>query len=145
MASNAYLNFIARVTGASAGLKLAYQGFLDGLTTDGLFNSDGTSSYFDALYIFATQNSATALLNLVSSSFTGTVNGSPAFKANQGFTGVSLSTTVYIDTGFNPTTASSPKFTQNSAHLSGWSDSNVQSSASGGTFTGQADNGGGLV
>jgi hypothetical protein len=137
-AASAYNNFIARVTGASAGLKSAYQGLLDGLTTDGLFNGDGTSSYFDVLYIFATQDTATALLNLVSSSFTGTAHGSPTFSANNGYTGADNSTTIYIDSGFNPTSGS-PKYTQNSAHLSVWG-RNDFTTVSGGIAMGTSDN-----
>ncbi|HYT45355.1 MAG TPA: hypothetical protein VEP90_23710, partial [Methylomirabilota bacterium] len=132
--STAYDNFIARVTAPSAGLAWAYRQLLDGLTSDGLFNSDGTSNYFDVLYIFATQNSTTALLNLVSSSFTGTAQGSPAFVANQGFTGADNSTTIYIDTGFNATTATSPNFTQDSAHISVWTNTDLKAINGGDTI-----------
>jgi hypothetical protein len=87
---------------------------------------DGIWSKLDALHIYATQDSTTALLNLVSASYNGVANGSPVFTVDRGFQGVSASTTVYIDTGFNPRTASSPQFTQNSAHLGVWSNTATQ-------------------
>jgi len=133
--SLAYTNFAARVSLDSTHIPY-YKTLLNGLTTDGLFNSDGTTDFFDVLYIFAAQDTATALTNLVSSSFTGTANGGPTFNADRGFTGVDASLTVFIDTGFNPVTASSPKFVQNSAHQSAWSDTNLQASASGGVAIG---------
>lgn len=106
--------FLARTSGLDTTHTNAYIDFINGLDTDGLF------SKFDFLHIYATQNSTTALLNLVSTNFNGTSNGSPTFTADRGFTGTDASATKYIDTGFNPTTASSPQFVQNSAHLSAW-------------------------
>lgn len=123
--SAAFTNFIARTSGLDATHTNAYKALLNGLTTDGFFNSDGTTNYFDALYIFATQDATTALLNLVSATFNATAQGAPTFTADNGFNGVVSSTTVYIETGFNPTTASSPKYTLNSAHASGWSMTDV--------------------
>lgn len=118
--------FIARTSGLDATHTAAYKALLNGLTTDGLFNSDGTSSIFDALYIIATQDEATAVLNLVSTSFGITKNGTPNFTADTGYLGTdSASPSNFLDTGFNPSTASSPKYTQNSAHLSAWSLTNA--------------------
>src|SRR5258706_6363418 len=114
--------FLARTSGLDSTHITAYTNLLNGLDTDGL------TSKLDMLHVYATQDSTTALLNLVSSSFTGTANGSPTFTADRGFTGTNSSSTIYIDTGFNPSTASSPKFTKNSAHLSGWSLTNGTSS-----------------
>jgi hypothetical protein len=106
--------FLARTSGLDATHRNAYTGLIDGLVTDGVW------SKLDVLHIYAAQDSTNALLNLVSSSFPGVLNGSPTFTADRGFTGVDASTTVYINTQFNPTTASSPKFVQNSAHVSAW-------------------------
>ena len=90
--------------------------------------TDGIWDKLDVLHVYATQDSTTAKLNLVSSSFTATANGSPTFTADRGFTGVNGSSTVYIDTGFNAWTAPTPKFVQNSAHVSAWSVTNLGSS-----------------
>lgn len=125
--SAAYTNFIARTSGLDATHLSAYAGLLNGLTTDGLFNSDGTSSFFDALYVCATQDVTTAKLNLV----TGTYNmtnaaGTPTFAADQGFTGDGAN---YLTTSFNPSTASTPKFVQNSAVLGVWGYDSVSGQA----------------
>jgi hypothetical protein len=93
------------------------------------------------LHIYATQDTATAQLNLVSSSYSAVLNGSPTFTVDRGYTGVDASSTVYINSQFNPLTASSPKFTQNNAHMSYWSNTNVQSSASGGLAMGSTGGG----
>lgn len=84
-----------------------------GLVTDGVF------AKLDALYIFATDTSAHALLNLVSASFNASLIGAPTFTADRGFTGTGSLSNV-VDTGFNPSTAAG-LYTQNSAHLSAWS------------------------
>lgn len=112
--------FIARTSGLSNTAKTNYDNLICGMVTDGTF------ALFDFLYIYAAPDSTTALLNLKSSSFNGTVNGSLTFTANQGFTGTAGSTTVYIDTGFNPTTqAGTSQFQQNSAHISVWNLTNA--------------------
>lgn len=125
--SVATTNFLARVV--SAGVTLdgthtsAYKALLNGLTTDGLFNSDGTSNFFDILYIYATNDSGggttTALLNLANSTFSGTNTGGLSFTADLGFTGTGTLNT-FINTGFNPVTATTPNYTQNAAHISMW-------------------------
>lgn len=73
---------------------------------------------FDAFYVFAAHDSQAALLNWVSTSFDATATNSPTFTTDRGFNGNGSSS--YIHTNFNPTTASSPKYTQNSAHYSVW-------------------------
>src|SRR5260370_13754601 len=90
--------FLNRASGVDIAHGEAYKAFLNTLTTNGLFNADGTTPFFDVLYLFATQNSATAILNLVSSSFAATLNGSPTFTTDRGFTGVDGSTTVFLNT-----------------------------------------------
>lgn len=122
--------FLARTSGLDFAHTVAYSNLINGLVLDGVW------AKLDVLYVFATANSTTALLNLVSSSFTGIANGSPNFVADRGFTGVDASTTVYIDSQFNPTTATSPHFTANSCHLSAWVNTAVTPSASGGCLVG---------
>lgn len=110
--------FLARTSGLDSTHSNAYIALIDGLVADGIW------SKFDALYIFATQDSTTALLNLVSATYNATSNNSPTFNADRGFTGVSGGNP-YIDTGFNPASASSPKYVQDSAHLSMWNLTNT--------------------
>lgn len=127
-------NFIARTSGLSNTVKTNIDTFICGGVSDGWW------AKLDLIYYLGAPDSTTALLNMVGNTFNGTANGSPTFTACSGFTGTEGSSTVYIDTGFNPTTASSPKFTQNSAHISGWNLTNATSdrpiigiSATGGT------------
>ena len=91
--SNPAADFLARTTGLDATHTNAYTALINGLVTDGIWDK------LDVFHIYATQDSTTAKLNLVSSSFTATANGSPTFTADRGFTGVNGSSTVYIDTG----------------------------------------------
>jgi hypothetical protein len=111
--------FLLRTTGLDIAHMVAYSNLINGLVADGLWTK------FDMLHIYATQDSTTALLNLISSSYNGTINGSPTFTADRGFRGAEGSSTIYIDTGFNPSSASSPKFTLNSAHISAWAVDNA--------------------
>lgn len=111
--------FIARTTGIDAPHQAAYQAFICGLVSDGIFGK------FDVINLYAAQNSTVALLNLVSSSYNSTLNGSPPFTVDVGFTGIAGSTTDYLDTGFNPITALSPQYTLDSAHIALWNLSNI--------------------
>lgn len=76
----------------------------------------GVWTKLDHLSLLASHDAQAARLN--SKEPTGTalsaVNG-PIFTTDQGYAGDALS--AYLNTGFNPTTASSPKFTRNSAHI----------------------------
>jgi hypothetical protein len=111
-----------------------------GLVTDGVF------AKLDVLYIFAINSSVNSLVNAVNpGTFNGTANGNVStgcagstncFSANNGWSGVDASTTIYIDTGFNPSTATSPNFTRNSSHVMAWPYTNVASGASGGAAIG---------
>jgi hypothetical protein len=105
-------DFLARTSGLNDTRKTAYDTLITGLVTDGIFAKQ------DVIYIFATDSQSNALLNLVSATYNGTATGSPTFTADAGFTGASGK---YVDTNFNPTTASSPKFTTNSASAWVWS------------------------
>lgn len=113
--------FLARTSGLNMAHTDAYAALINGLVADGVW------SKLDMLHVYATQDSTTALLNLVSSSFAGTAHGSPTFTADRGFTGVESSTTVYIETGFFPTIGGQ-HFTNTSGHISAWSVSNVGTS-----------------
>lgn len=105
-ACSQYTTFIARTSGTSATEQAAYQTMICGMVTD------GTWSLFDALYIFATNSTTTAGLNLVSTNYTATVHGTLTFSADHGWTG--NGSTGYIDTGLSAT-AGGINFSQNSA------------------------------
>lgn len=86
--------------------------------------SAGVWTKLDALYAFAAADSQAALINWKApGTFNCTEVNAPVFTADQGFTGAS---TKYLDSGFNPTTAPSPKFVQDSASAFAWSNTNVQ-------------------
>lgn len=104
--------FLARTSGLSAKETAAYQVLICSMV------ADSTWTTLDFLYWYATNNTTTANLNLVSTNFTGTVHGSPTFTADVGYTGDA--TAAYIDSGFNPSTATTPNFVQNSAELFGY-------------------------
>lgn len=78
----------------------------------------GAYATMDAFYVMAAQDAQAASLNWIADAYNLTLGGSPTFTAYKGYTPNGSST--YLDTGFNPTTASSPKFTQNSAHMFAW-------------------------
>jgi hypothetical protein len=82
--------------------------------------ADGDWPSFDMIQFYATQNGAAAPLNMVSASYPATVVGSPPFVADRGYTGVTASATVRLDTPINLSTSPGLKFTQNSAHVSAW-------------------------
>lgn len=99
--------FLARTSGLSGTQITAYQNLICGMVTD------GTWTLMDGLWMFATNTTTTANLNLVSTSFTLTPNGTETFTANNGYTGDASSG--YFDTGINPGAAIN--YTQNSGSL----------------------------
>lgn len=111
--------FLARTSLAGSDVT-NYTNLICGMVTDGLITGDlsttGCGSLFDVLYIFATHDATNALFNICGSSFTGNPTGL-AFTAYSGFTATSGQN---FQTSFNPSTATSPNYTQNSAHLSVW-------------------------
>ena len=68
----------------------------------------------DAFYIFAAKDSISALINWVNpGTYNATLTNAPTFTADRGYTG--NGSNAFVDSNFNPTTASSPKFVQDSA------------------------------
>jgi hypothetical protein len=120
-ASTEASQYLARATGMDGLHRTAFKTLIDGLVTDGIWTK------LDALYVMATDTQAHALLNVKSASFPLVANGSPAFVADRGFTGVAASSTVYLDTQFSPDSAGGI-YTQNSAHISAWSNNNPAAS-----------------
>lgn len=120
--------FIARTSGENT---TALTTMICGLVTDGIITGDLTSggtkcgSSLDRFYIMAMANSTDALLDVCGNASL-VSHGSPTFTANAGYIGVNGSTTVWLDTGFNPSTAGG-NYVLNSAHLSAWSLTNATS------------------
>jgi hypothetical protein len=106
--------FLVRTSGLDATHTNAYAVLINGLVADGIW------AKLDVLHVYNTQNATTANLNLLGNIYNATPTNAPTFTADQGYTGAS-SGTKYVGTGFTPSTATSPKFTQNSAHVSIWS------------------------
>jgi hypothetical protein len=102
--------FLARATNVTnTADKTNYDTLITGLVNDGVW------AKLDALYIFATVDRTTALLNLVGTSFSPlTENGTVNFSAAHGYTGDG--STFYLDTGWTPSSGGSI-FALNSAHL----------------------------
>lgn len=125
--------FLTAATGVTLTAdKTNYDTMICGLVTDGNFSG------LDVLYIFAapTQSNA-ALINLANpGTFNGTTRGTVSFTAYQGYTGDA--STFYVDSGFNPSTASSPNFVQNSATVGVY---DLTNRSSGGNNQWQAGNG----
>jgi len=104
--------FLARSSGLDGTHTAAYTALIDGLVADGVW------SKLDALYIFATQNTTNARLNVKSASYTASVTGTVTFTADRGYTNPA-SGTDYVNTNFNASTAGG-NYTQNAAHFMSW-------------------------
>lgn len=122
--------FIARTSGLDATHITAYCTMIDGLVSDGVW------SLLDVLFIFATDTQANALLNLTSSTFSASVTGTVTFTANQGYSAAQAAS--MVNTTFNPFTASSPNFVQDSATLHFWRISTSNFASAGMNQGGQA-------
>ncbi len=128
--------YLARTTITTNATNVA--NYICGLVSAGLITGNltttGCGSLFDGLYIFATDTSADADLNVCSNTnYNLTEHNTPIFTANTGWVG--NAGTQYLDTGFNPTTASAPNYTQNNSHMSVWvSTNNVNNDPKMGAF-----------
>jgi hypothetical protein len=127
-------NFISRARAANGGAALpttpAYETAYDAMICK-LVATDPTPEWptLEALWIMAAPNAAVANLNLVANTFPlvpTTAGNAPTFTAGAGYTGVLNSATVYIDTGFIPSSSGTGKYTLNSAHVMAWSLTNQQ-------------------
>lgn len=75
----------------------------------------GMWATMDAFYVFAAANEQAARLNWVADQYNITVGGgTPTFVADSHYVGDGVDD--FLDTNFNPTTAVSPKFTQDGMH-----------------------------
>ena len=116
--------FLARTTGLSGTETTAYTNLICGLVSDGIITgtmngansgSGACGSLLDALYIFATNNTTTANLNLCGTSYTLTPSNTPTFMADNGYTG--NASNMQLSTNFTPTSATTPNYSQNSASM----------------------------
>lgn len=111
-----------------------------GLVSDliGSLKTAGVWAKLDRLWLFAAENTQSATIDLAAR-ISATPTGSPTFTADRGYTG---STSAYLDTGFNPSTATTPHYALDSAHISFWLRTSiadgtaVQMGSSTGTVTG---------
>jgi hypothetical protein len=106
--------YLARATGETAHAA-DLTTLICGLVTDGVWPK------LDALYVLAQQTQADARLNLVGTNYSLTdVNGSGlTFTSYVGFSDFFVHNNALV-TNFDPTTAGSPHFTQNSASFGVW-------------------------
>jgi hypothetical protein len=102
-------NFLARTSGLSGTETTAYCTLINGLVTDSIITGTmagsgsgaaACGSLLDALYVFATNTTTTANLNLCSTSYGLTQTGGVTFTADVGYTG--NGSTGFLNTNFNP-------------------------------------------
>jgi len=121
-------DFLARATTiADDADKTIYDALISGLVADGDFST------LDGLYIWR-QDRTAALLNLRQNAYNLTEHGTVSFSSSLGYTG--NGTDFYLDTGFNPFSASSPQYTKDSASVGVYVQSNITSGTSGGYVLG---------
>jgi hypothetical protein len=82
-----------------------------GLKADGIF------AKLDRLWLFAGENEPSALTDIIADALATNVN-STTFTTDRGYTGNGSS--MYIDSNFNPTTATSPHYIIDDATVFGW-------------------------
>lgn len=118
-------NWLARATNIVSTLdKQNDDALLCGLETDGV----GCSTTIDALYVYATVDRTTAVLNMCSASYVSTENGTVSFAAYRGYTGDG--STFFLNTTFNPVSATSPFYVLDSATFGIYVLSNITSGGS---------------
>ena len=106
--------FAAMSVQPSVPLKSLYDACIVSLKAAGVWTK------LDALYLMNVETAQAARLNIKNpGTYNLTATSSPTFTAKVGYAGDGAA--AYLNTNFNPTTASSPNFTQNSAHVSVWS------------------------
>jgi hypothetical protein len=113
--------FLQRASGMPGQRKHLYDQLIRGLW------QDGTWGLLDCLYILAAPDAATARLNLVSTNYSLIANGTTTFTPDQGFAGDG--STGYLDTQFNPSTATSPNFTLSNCSFGAYGLTGTQAAA----------------
>jgi hypothetical protein len=120
--------YFAAATTLTGGEKTALDTLICGRVTSGVF------AKLDVWNFLALTNKADALVNMAQpGTFNTTEISTPTFTANRGYNGVDASTTIALNTHFNPSSsmgactnggATHPCYIQDSAHLSIWSNTN---------------------
>ncbi len=95
----------------SASRKSIVDDLIAGLKADGLFTK------LDRLWLFAAENEPSALTDIIADALATNVN-TTTFTTDRGYTGNGSS--MYIDSNFNASTATSPHFLQDSACFFAW-------------------------
>lgn len=108
-------NFLARTSGQDDTHKAAYDALICGLVAQNSTISGTLFSRLDGLWMLRAADTTVYKLNLISSSFPLTQTGAVTFVANAGVTSDGM--TGFYDTGFNPSTASSPQYVQDSGTI----------------------------
>ena len=106
--------WISAVTTAGGSVSSGRQTTVNNLIVG--LKSDGVWTKLDRLWLFAGENTESALIDLVARSSATAVN-SPTFTTDRGY--VSDGTTSYINTGYNASTQG-VNFTLNSSHVALW-------------------------
>lgn len=96
-------------------------------TLIGSLKTGGVWSKLDALYVMAAADSQAARQNWIADQYNLTAVSGPTFAADRGYTGDGAAS--YLSTAFNPVTAVTPKFVQDSASLGVWSRTNLPNGA----------------
>ncbi len=94
----------------------------------------GVWAKLDALHVLAAADAQAARQNWIQDLYNATAVSSPTFTADRGYASDGASS--YVDTNFNPATAGSPKFVQNSAYAALWSRTSAPSASPGLWFDG---------
>ena len=102
----------------SGGRKTVVNNLIIGLKADGIWTK------LDRLWLYAAENSQSALIDIVNLGVT-SLQSTPTFTTDRGYTGDGSSK--WLITDFNAATASSPKFQQNDAHWGHWNNTNDSS------------------
>lgn len=108
--------FARMTTQPDATRKQAYDTLFDEIEAAGMLTN------LDFLYIIPAHEEATAQLNIMADQYNLTAYNTPTFVADGYYQGNGTSS--YLDTGFNPTTAVSPNFTQNVGLIGVWCTTN---------------------
>jgi hypothetical protein len=109
--------WVAQVVANGGSVSVPRQNLVDAFIIS--LKANGIWTKFDRLWLFAGENTASALTDLIARTLA-VANGSPAFTVDQGYRGADgVTPGKWIDTGFNATSGT-PNFTQNSAHHSIW-------------------------
>lgn len=107
--------FLARTSGSYTNAdRLALNTFIKTLKDNSIWTK------LDVIQIYAFGDTADSLLNIKQNLYNATLVNSPTYTRRRGFTANNAAARC-VDIPFNPTTASSPNFTQNSAYAACWS------------------------